>query len=167
MQVISRAEATNLGETHYFTGVPCKHGHLSLRRVKDRGCMKCNLLQKKPSTTEYRRSQYYKHQAKNLAQKKEYRQANKGKINALVAARKKIVKQRTPIWTTDIDRERIKNEYQLAAILTKVTGESWHVDHIIPLQGEMVSGLHVPSNLRAIRGLDNISKKNKYEVNHA
>ena len=45
--------------------------------------------------------------------------------------------------------------------------EGWHVDHIIPLKGENVSGLHTPSNLRAMRGVENISKKNKFEVNYA
>jgi hypothetical protein len=50
---------------------------------------------------------------------------------------------------------------------SKVTGEPWHVDHIIPLQGKLVSGLHVPSNLQAMRGIENISKKNKFEVNYA
>ena len=54
--------------------------------------------------------------------------------------------------------------YQLAAMYTRENNEPWHVDHVIPLQGEFVSGLHVPRNLRVLRGLDNIKKKNKYEV---
>ena len=72
--------------------------------------------------------------------------------------------QRTPKWLTDIDYERIQNEYKLAALQSKITGEPWHVDHVIPLQGKLVSGLHVPSNLRAMRGNDNISKHNNFEV---
>ena len=70
--------------------------------------------------------------------------------------------QRTPLWLTDIDHERIGNEYKLAAILTKVTGSPWHVDHIIPLQGKMVSGLHVPSNLRVLPATENIRKSNLF-----
>jgi hypothetical protein len=85
----------------------------------------------------------------------------------LVAARKIVIKQRTPKWLDAISFDRIKNEYQLAALLSKVTGSSWHVDHIIPLQGKLVSGLHVPSNLRVLPALENISKKNKFEVIHA
>ena len=69
---------------------------------------------------------------------------------------------RTPSWLTDIDKERIQNEYKLAALLTKLTGESWHVDHTIPLQGKNVSGLHTPSNLKVMRGVENISKGNSY-----
>jgi hypothetical protein len=85
-------------------------------------------------------------------------------IAAYEAARRALKLQRTPKWLTEIDKERIQNEYKLAALQSKITGESWHVDHIIPLQGKLVSGLHVPSNLRAMRGVDNISKNNNFEV---
>jgi hypothetical protein len=85
-------------------------------------------------------------------------------IAAYEAARRALKMQRTPTWLTDIDRERIQNEYNLAALQTKITGEKWHVDHIVPLQGALVSGLHVPSNLMAMRGVDNISKHNNFEV---
>ena len=110
---------------------------------------------------------YVQNKVSRLAQKREYRQANKGKINALVAARKKVIRQRTPTWLTEFDKLKIKCIYQVAAMLTRENGEPWHVDHIIPLQGKNVSGLHVPSNLRWMRGVDNISKKNKFEVTHA
>ena len=167
MQIVSRLEAIKLKLSHYFTGKACVHGHLSKRRVNDRVCMKCDSTHKKPVSLEYKKAQYIKHKESHLAQKKIYRQANKGKINALVAARKKVVKQRTPNWLTVTDFERMQNEYKLAALQTKITGESWHVDHVIPLQGKLVSGLHVPSNLKAIKGVDNISKKNRFEVNYA
>ena len=164
MQIVTRTEAIKSGLTHYYTGKPCKHGHLAKRRANDRVCMKCDAEHKKPATAEYKKEQYLKHKDKILVYKKGYRQANKGKINALVAARKKVIKQRTPAWLTDIDFERIENEYKVAALLTKLTGVSYHVDHIIPLQGKFVSGLHVPSNLRAINGIENISKKNRFEA---
>ena len=99
--------------------------------------------------------------------KNRLRQAQKNrlpKIAAYEAERRTIKMKRIPAWLTDIDKERIQNEYRLAALQTKITGELWHVDHIIPLQGKRVSGLHVPSNLKAIRGVDNISKNNRFEV---
>jgi len=46
MEIIIRSDATKLGLPHYYTGKPCKHGHLSKRRVKDRVCMDCDLQKK-------------------------------------------------------------------------------------------------------------------------
>lgn len=147
-----------------------KRGLLGVRG----SCKICVNLKKKTYREEnkehistLKKTNYEKNKAHHLSQKREYRQANKGKINALVAARKSVIKQRTPIWLSKVDVERIKNEYQLASLLSKITNEPWHVDHIIPLQGKYVSGLHIPSNLRAIRGIENISKKNKFEVSYA
>jgi hypothetical protein len=95
-------------------------------------------------------------------QKRIYRQANKGKINALVAARKKHIKQRTPKWFGLEERWVVKEVYELAASRTKMMWFAWHVDHIVPLQGDIVSGLHVMNNLQVIPGVDNIKKKNRY-----
>ena len=110
----------------------------------------------------YGRAQYIKHRDKHLVQKKLYRQANKGKINALVALRKQKIKERTPCW---VDKEHlwlIKEVYELAALRTAMTKISWHVDHIIPLNGKTVTGLHVIDNLQVIPGVENIRKKNRY-----
>jgi hypothetical protein len=50
---------------------------------------------------------------------------------------------------------------------TKMTGIEWHVDHIIPLQGKNVSGLHTPYNLQVIPASWNTAKGNKFEVSNA
>ena len=170
----TREIAIEQGLTHYFTGKPCKHGHTSKRRVKDRVCMECDAnckiearINDPKKHKSYSKSMYEKHKDKHLAQKQIYRQANKGKINALVAARKKVIKQRTPVWLSDFDRLKIQCIYSVASMLTRHNGEPWHVDHVIPLQGGIVSGLHVPSNLQVLRGSENISKKNKFEGSNA
>ena len=100
--------------------------------------------------------------AGNKESKRKWKLNNVGKVNADTVKRRLAKLNRTPSWLTPIDFERIENEYKLAAILTKLWGESWHVDHIIPLQGKMVSGLHVPSNLQVLRGKDNVKKANGY-----
>jgi len=87
---------------------------------------------------------------------------NTAKINANNRKRKAAQKHRTPTWLTEIDFERMENEYKLAAILTKLTGTKWEVDHIIPLQGINVSGFHVHNNLRVIPAFDNRSKHNRF-----
>ena len=53
--------------------------------------------------------------------------------------------------------------YKEAQRLTKVTGEQYDVDHIIPLKGAAVCGLHVPWNLQVLKHADNMRKSNKYE----
>ncbi len=91
------------------------------------------------------------------------RKKHSGRVNAANALRQLSKKYRTPSWLTEDDLWVIKEVYRLAADRTKLHGFSWHVDHIIPLQGKTVSGLHVPSNLRVIEGKLNIMKNNRFE----
>jgi len=81
---------------------------------------------------------------------------------ALQAKRKAAQLQRTPKWLIDTDLWIIEEAYHLAQLRTNLFNFPWHVDHIIPLQGKSVSGLHVPSNLRVIPGSENVKKSNKY-----
>lgn len=95
---------------------------------------------------------------------KRYREKNKA-IRAKIQMKRKSSKlQRTPTWLTEFDLLKIKCYYQVAAMRTKDSGEAWHVDHIIPLQGKNVCGLHVPSNLQIIPAIENMRKNNHYEV---
>jgi len=96
--------------------------------------------------------------------KKMYRKLKPSKLNALEAKRRAAKIQRTPAWLTEFDLLKIECLYQVAAMYSRESGQAWHVDHIIPLQGELVSGLHVPNNLRVIPGKQNIAKSNKFEV---
>jgi len=173
-EIILRSEAAEKNLSHYYTGKCCKHGHLSERRVKDRVCMECEnvkrinfRLNNPEKAKEKAKASYARNRKNHLQNKRKYRQENKGKIAALNASRKKVVKLRTPSWLTDFDKLKIKCMYQMAAMYARENGEQFHVDHVIPLQGVNVSGLHVPLNLQIMRGVENIGKKNKYEVTHA
>lgn len=66
-----------------------------------------------------------------------------------------------PPW---VDRQAIREIFKLAKIESKRRGETLHVDHIVPLQGENVSGLHVPWNLQLLTAFDNRSKNNRFET---
>lgn len=101
---------------------------------------------------------------KKYARDKEWRSKNKHIINLFTAKRRVIKLQRMPKWLTEEHKKQIKAMYTLATSLNKSTGVQWHVDHIIPLQGKNVSGLHVPENLQVIQGSLNNRKKNKFDV---
>ena len=72
--------------------------------------------------------------------------------NARGAKRRSAKLQRTPPWS---EIEDIQEFYMNCP-------ESYHVDHIIPLQGNMVSGLHVLSNLQYLTAEENLKKGNKF-----
>ena len=95
---------------------------------------------------------------------REWNSKNKDKKAALEAKRRAAQLQRTPPWLSKDDLKAIAAFYEVANKLTQATGEIWHVDHVLPLQGKKVSGFHVPQNLRVIRAAVNIKKSNKYEI---
>lgn len=96
------------------------------------------------------------------ARKQLYAKTNKGVVNAAVARRKAAKLLRTPAWS---DGDKIKAYYAVCAFFNEVNGFiKYHVDHDYPLQGDLVSGLHVHNNLRIIPWQENVSKKNKFEV---
>ena len=72
--------------------------------------------------------------------------------------------KRVPKWLTSDDRWMMREEYKLAKLRTKMFGFVWEVDHILPLRGENVSGLHVPTNLQVIPKADNRAKRNHYLI---
>ena len=90
------------------------------------------------------------------------RQRNKDRISANKAKYRADKRNRTPKWVDADHLWMIKEVYDLAIKRTKLHGFEWHVDHIIPLNGKIVSGLHVIENLQVIPGIENVSKGNKY-----
>ena len=86
---------------------------------------------------------------------------NKARSHANTVAYKMRREQRTPSWANE---QLISAYYMEAKRLEELTGIKFHVDHIIPLQGELVSGLHVETNLQVLTATDNLRKSNDYEV---
>ena len=97
-----------------------------------------------------------------LARNKEYVKENPEKKAASRAKRRAAKLQRTPDWLTDVQLAEIQSFYIESEIRTRLTGIQHHVDHILPLQGKNVSGLHVPWNLQVITATENVRKSNKY-----
>lgn len=103
------------------------------------------------------------HPEKVRAANRKYAKNNRSKMCAKYTLYIADKIKRTPCWLTKQDFETIRQFYELAAKKTKETGISWHVDHVIPLRGKLVSGLHVPQNLQVILKTENLTKLNKFD----
>ena len=68
-----------------------------------------------------------------------------------------------PKWINEELKQEIQKFYIEARSKTKETGINYEVDHIVPLMGENVCGLHVPWNLRVITRYENRSKANRFK----
>lgn len=90
-----------------------------------------------------------------------WQKENPDKANAISARRRALKLQRTPKWLTPQHFKEIEWFYTEAQRLTNEAGILHHVDHIVPLQGKKVSGLHVPWNLQILTATENSSKGNK------
>ena len=105
---------------------------------------------------------YYQANKERIAERgKAYNLANKDACNTKTAKRRAAKLERTVSWS---DSNAIKALYTEAQRLTEETGEQHHVDHIIPLQGELVSGLHVQNNLQVLTAYANLSKSNTFNI---
>jgi hypothetical protein len=71
------------------------------------------------------------------------------------------IRRATPPWLSAAQKQDIEGIYASARLITKSTGVLHHVDHIIPLNGRNVCGLHVAWNLRVIPWQDNLRKSNR------
>jgi hypothetical protein len=90
-----------------------------------------------------------------------YDKNNPHLANARVALRRSRLLQATPKWLSKLDLFKIRQIYLEAKTLEKQTNIKHHVDHIYPLKGKLVCGLHVPNNLRPIPYIENVRKNNK------
>lgn len=112
------------------------------------------LLQQKTyrKSTKVRKSNYLK----------EYYKTNKDHFLARNARRRASKLCATPTWLTKEELQEIEELYEIARAFRLYTGEDYHVDHIVPLQGKDVCGLHVPWNLQVLSATENLSKSNKF-----
>ncbi len=101
---------------------------------------------------------YYKNKEKRLESSKKYIANNREKHNLLkrkhTNKRRALLLKRLPLWA---NLDHISTFYSNCP-------KGYHVDHIIPLQGDNVSGLHVENNLQYLPATENLSKGNKYNV---
>lgn len=188
-KILPGVEARAAGLTRYI-GVDCPQGHGGERYTSNWRCVRCHQLKKQAhkkrrrkhnkigrpkvertpeeialiyeAKKAYQREHIKRPEAK--AKRKEWLKTPAGKAQTKTkkAKRRASLLNRMPKWLTSTDKWMIKEAYHIATLRTQATGIIWEVDHIIPLQGKTVSGLHVPTNLQLMTKSENCSKGNKY-----
>ena len=184
----SRVEAKAMGAKHYFTGEPCKHGHIAPRKTKG-ACTECLRVDWKKRNVarakyfqQYNRSKIGKESKRKYYEKNrdaviaraqartpdvvrlykyKYKSKNPDLYRAHVSFRRRRFRDATPKWLTKEHKRAIRQLYIDAMTVSRVTKVPYVVDHIIPLLGSTVSGLHVPWNLRVITREENLAKSNQ------
>lgn len=180
-----RVIARQSGATKY-RGKPCKYGHSGERYTRSAQCVGCQLLKSKTrrhanpayfaaASAKWRhahpqqallsgRNSHKKNRAHRIAFSSRYKKLNRARLTALQMKRHAGKLKRTPPWA---NTQAIDHFYREARRLTLETGIRHVVDHIIPLQGRTVSGLHVEQNLQVLTFSANASKWNRYSENNA
>lgn len=103
------------------------------------------------------RAAYAKNPQRYVDYQRAYAKRSPAEVNAKNAERRASARR-----TLTASREAIAAVYARATHLTQLTGVRHHVDHIVPLKGANVSGLHVPWNLQCLPARDNIAKHNRF-----
>jgi len=179
-----RSTAKATGAKYYYTGKPCTRGHIALRKTKG-SCVECmkedwaldNAKRSEKPKSEASKAAGKRYYEKNreavkaranarpknevVQYKRKYKEANPELYKALVSVRKRRHRAATPKWVTTEQKLAMRQLYLQAMELTKLTGERYVVDHIVPLISDEVCGLHVPWNLRVITQEENLKKSNK------
>jgi 5-methylcytosine-specific restriction endonuclease McrA len=92
---------------------------------------------------------------------KRFYAANPDKGAAKTAQYRAAKANRVPSWFGELDELVLSEAAHLAQLRQKTTTVKWHVDHIIPLRGALVSGLHAWNNIQLLPALVNMSKGNR------
>jgi len=184
-------EAKKLGLEFYNNGRPCKNGVFGMRKTKCGGSCFCSSCYKEKKeramkwqekkrrasgvaprscsqqTKEQRKSYYKKWVEKNRKKvndrHKKWVGKNREKLRPYQSAYNAIRWKRTSDTLAKLHFEKIVTVYKKRDRIIKETGIEHHVDHIVPLLGKNVCGLHVPWNMQIIPAKQNRVKSNKWD----
>lgn len=163
MEILSRKEAKEQRLKLYFTGIQCPNGHVSERYTSTSNCLACHAeyyvsIEQKEKQQEYRE----RNKEKKADYDRQFDKNNKAYRAALKSANRAKRKFRVVEWDKEFTEFVCEESYHLAQLRENVTGFKWHLDHIVPLCGTTVSGLHVWNNFAVIPAKQNLRKKNHY-----
>jgi len=178
-----REIAKKRGEKTYFTGRPCKHGHMSERNTADCSCIECRQVQRDTYLREYSRRKIAEKRAamtdeeraayleKGARQQRQRRLRNPEPIRALERKHGRLKRQRHPERKNAEVRRRQTAKIQRTPPWADLKGIQWfyedcpegyEVDHVAPLRGKNVCGLHILSNLQYLPKEENRLKGCKF-----
>jgi hypothetical protein len=175
---ITRNEAKQCNLKYFFTGNPCKHGHVCVRHTSNYDCSECRTLRwnrwyesnkdsykekkleyynsNKKWINQYNRAYYYKFHSYNLDRQRKWKENNLTKYtakNRRLASKYRAKKGLATLKNVD------------TKIMDRVYAEcpvGYEVDHVVPLNGKNVCGLHVPWNLQYLPKELNRKKSNRF-----
>jgi hypothetical protein len=167
--------ARQAGSSTYYTGKPCLRGHRSYRLSENQNCAMCMAERRRGAPDqekEKQRKAFRDWRARNIEEQRarergwhaqnpeisrakslRYNRENAKKVCAAVKAAASRVRQATPAWA---DKAAIREFYFLCP-------DGMHVDHIVPIKGKNVCGLHVINNFQYLSASENCSKGNKFD----
>lgn len=116
--------------------------------------------QNKESIIEKTTKYYNTHLEEAIKRTKDWQKQNPKKVRNIRQRANIKRKQAIPLWEVN-EREEINALYDLRDKLTKETGIEHVVDHIVPISGNVVCGLHTLCNLRVITEKENLQKGKK------
>lgn len=109
---------------------------------------------------------YARYPEKGKARQAKYRKENPEKAKSIVTASRHSRRNRNVLWEKELTIFATKEASLLAQHREKLTGIKWHVDHVIPLKGKQVSGLHIWNNLQVIPAIENLRKTNSFATGY-
>jgi hypothetical protein len=167
-ELIARADAQAKGLPRYYTGIACKHGHLAERYTANKTCCECaNAIANKTKSKDrakYRATTatWQRENPQRTAQYQRNQNAKRpGKRNLWTMNYRTAKATRMPKWLNAGELFEMESVYTYCSALRKI-GLDYHVDHVVPLRGKSISGLHVPWNLQVLPGRENMSKGNTF-----
>jgi hypothetical protein len=172
---ICKSCLNNLNETnwykssqkkYYYLCISCHKNTSKKNYKKESAIARASFWAKKnPHKVQENRKKYKDKNREILRAKgRQYIKENPHIVNANTAKRRALKRNATPTWLTKRHFMDFKLIYKLAKLTEKATGIKYEVDHIVPLAGKDVCGLHVPWNLQHLPAKENIIKGNKVTI---
>lgn len=184
----TRAEAKEVGSKYYFTGAPCRHGHIAERSTNDAKCQECN----RERARQFARNFPEKKREQNLRRYWSDPEGNREKARIYAALNAESARKRAKEWREAnperaAHNDRVKRARKRGAEGSHTAAEvaellkrqgfrcvyckasirkksDRHVDHVMPLK---LGGSNAISNIQLLCATCNMSKKASHPIDYA